>query len=380
MTMPHLTERSAAPRPGAPRVRHDVARAGVRKRRHGRIAGSTFEPHPLLRNPHLQTMFGELLRTPEVEIRHERLELPDGDFVDLGWCGAQHSRAPIAILVHGIAGSFRSHYVRGMARALVERGWRAVILQLRGSGNEPNRMTRLYHHGDTDDFHYLCRLLREAEPQTPLAAIGWSLGANVVLKAAGEARQRSVLSAVAAASAPFRLEACAAHLRTGAARIYQLPMLKHMKRILHTKHVRNSVPLPDGVDIKRVLEAPDFLALADCYTAPMTGHRDATDYCASMECGRYLAQIRRPTLIVHGLDDPFMVPGIVPDATELAPSVRLEISPTGGHVGFVAAGEWGQPEFWLERRIPEFLDAALQRSWLCPRQEPPMRLETAQAV
>jgi predicted alpha/beta-fold hydrolase len=341
----------------APQHRPSIARVGPQARRHGRIVTSGFEPHPMLRNAHLQTMLPELLREPEIDIRHERLELPDGDFVDLGWSG--EGTGPIAILVHGIAGSFRSHYVRGMARTLTARGWRTVILQLRGSGAEPNRLARCYHHGDTEDFHALCQLLREREPSTPLCAIGWSLGANIVLKALGEARHRSVLAAGAAVSAPFRLEACALHLKRGAARIYQAMMLKHMKRILHAKHALANVPMPQGADLGRVLKATNFVDLCDAYTAPMTGFRGVVDYCAQMECGRYLHAIRTPALVLHALDDPFMEPSIVPTERELSPQVRLELSTHGGHVGFIGAGPYGQPQFWLEQRIPDFLDRTL---------------------
>ena len=362
-------QRRVAGRPGPHPGGVTLLHAGLRKRRHGRILASSFLPHPLLRNPHLQTMLGELLRTPEVAIRHERLELPDGDFVDLGWSGTQDPGTPIAILVHGIAGSFRSHYVRGMARALVLRGWRTVILQLRGSGAEPNRLARAYHHGDTEDFTYLCRLLRAREPDTPLAAVGWSMGANIVLKALGEERHQSLLSAAAAVSAPFRLEACAQHLKSGAARIYQAMMLKHLKAILRAKHLLANVPLPPGVDLERVMRATDFMDLGDAYTAPMSGFRDAIDYCSNMECGRYLADVRRPALIVHALDDPFMVPSIIPQPTELSPQVRIELSSHGGHVGFIGAGEWGQPTYWLEQRIPDFLDRAAVGDAAVPRRE-----------
>ena len=86
---------------------------------------------------------------------------------------------------------------------------------------------------------------------------------------------------------------------------------------------------------------------------------NAADYYARVACGQYLHAIRRPALIVHALDDPFMVPGIVPKATALAPSVTLELSEHGGHVGFLSQDRRGRPDYWLERRFSDWLQGAL---------------------
>src|SRR5690606_20585696 len=117
-------------------------------------------------------------------LRIERMETPDGDFVDLGWAGA--GDGPIAVLVHGLGGGFDSKYLRGTAARLVAAGWRACLLLLRGAGAEPNRLPRAYHQGDTADLRLLWHRLREREPAALIASVGWSLGGNVTLKALGE--------------------------------------------------------------------------------------------------------------------------------------------------------------------------------------------------
>ena len=87
---------------------------------------------------------------------------------------------------------------------------------------------------------------------------------------------------------------------------------------------------------------------------------DAEDYYERASCGQYLEGIRVPTRIIHALDDPMMVPEIVPDPSSLPEAVELLVSPRGGHVGFVAAGQGGVPRMWLEHSLPEWLDARLQ--------------------
>ena len=322
--------------------------------RHGCIIASGFRPHPLLRNRHLQTIYPSLLRpSPPLQIRRERLELADGDFVDLGWSGNSEGSGPVAILLHGLTGGFDSKYLRGTAQKLVARGWRTVALQLRGSGPDTNRLPRCYNHGDTEDFHTLCRVLREREPATPLFAVGWSMGANILLKALGESGEQSLLTAAAASCAPFQLQACAERLRRGFPRVYQNHLIKGLGAILRRKH--GPVPVLPTANLAAALEAKDFFAFDDAYTAPMNGYADAITYYTRASCGQFLKGVRRPTLVINAEDDPFMVPAVIPQAADLAPAVTLELAQHGGHLGFIAAGENGRPKYWLEERVPEFL-------------------------
>jgi predicted alpha/beta-fold hydrolase len=321
---------------------------------HGCIIASGFKPHPLLRNRHLQTIFPTLLRpTPPLEVRRERLELDDGDFVDLGWSGNTQGTGPLAILLHGLTGGFESKYLRGTAQRLIARGWRTVVLQLRGSGPDTNRLPRCYNHGDTADFLMLCRLLRQREPGTPLYAVGWSMGANILIKALGETGEQSLLNAAAAACAPFDLRLCAERLRRGFPRVYQDHLIKGLGVRLRRKH--GPVPVPPPASLQGALEARDFFAFDDAYTAPINGYPDALGYYAQASCGQFLKGVRRPTLVVNAVDDPFMEPSVIPDAGQLAPPVTLELAQQGGHLGFIAAGAGGRPLYWLEQRVAEFL-------------------------
>ena len=319
-------------------------------RLHGRVVAGTFRPHPLFANPHAQTLLTTLRPTPKVDLRIERRELPDGDFVDLGWCGGP-AEGPLAILLHGLTGGFDSKYARGLARQLLQRGWRPVILQFRGAGAEPNRLPRMYHHGDTEDLRELVAMLRQREPRTPIFAVGWSLGGNVLLKYLGEEQDRTALSAAVAVCPPFELEPCAERLRTGFSRVYQAKLLRELKRTLHLKQRITQLP----IDLAQVARTRDFFEFDDL-VSPLNGFKDAADYYARAACGSYLGGIARPALIIHAKDDPFMTPAIMPDATRLPASVTLELCEQGGHVGFAAAGPGMTVRWWLEERIPEFLE------------------------
>lgn len=204
--------------------------------RYGQILRSSVRPHPLLPGAHLQTIASLLRPAPNLVLRRERLELADGDFVDVGWSGDRNTAGPLAVLVHGLCGGFESKYVRGTACQLIARGWRTVILQLRGAGPQPNRLHRCYNQGDTEDLRYFWHLLREREPSAFMASVGWSLGGNVTLKALAEEGKAPPVDIAAAASVPFSIRPCAERLRTGFSRIYQKRLLDAVKDALRRKH------------------------------------------------------------------------------------------------------------------------------------------------
>ncbi|MFO7641669.1 MAG: hydrolase [Candidatus Competibacteraceae bacterium] len=315
------------------------------------IHPSAFRPAWWLSSPHAQTLWPVLCRRrPRPPLRRERLELPDGDFLDLDWTLGE--RGPLVLVLHGLEGSSASHYALGLLATLVRQGWRGVVMHFRGCGGQPNRLARGYCAADTADIAYLVDWLREREPTAPLAAIGYSLGGNALLKWLGETGAAAPLHAAVAVSVPFLLDHTARRLRTGWSRLYQHHLLRALKRSYRNKFLqRPDAPVP----LKDLRDLRDFYAFDDRVTAPLHGYADFHDYYARASCRPYLRRIRVPTLILHALDDPFMRPETAPTADELSPSVRLELSPHGGHVGFVA-GRWPwRAEYWLERRIPEFL-------------------------
>ena len=133
--------------------------------RHSDSAG--FHPAWWLPGAHLQTLWPALVpRRLRLPISRRRLELADGDFIDVDWVG---EHGPIVVVLHGLGGSSASHYARGILRAIGLRGWRGAVMHFRGCSGEPNRLPRGYHAGETGDLHAFITQLRQHEPLTPLA-------------------------------------------------------------------------------------------------------------------------------------------------------------------------------------------------------------------
>jgi uncharacterized protein len=321
---------------------------------HGRVITSGFSPPWWLRNPHLQTLWPVLFRRqPPLSHRPERLELPDGDFVDLCWTGPD--QGPLVIVLHGLQGSIQSPYVVGILRTLAARGVRGVLMHFRGCSGQPNRLARGYHSGETGDLRFLLSTLRQREPETPLAAIGYSLGGNVLLKYLGEAGSETPLLGGVAVSVPLVLRTASDRLGEGLSRIYDRYLLRAL-----LAGAKRKVPQlkAAGLDVEAVLGCQSIRAFDEHLTAPLHGFSDASDYYTRCSSRSFLTAIRRPTLILHAADDPFMRPEVVPDASELAASVTLELSAGGGHVGFIS----GYGRYWLEERIPAFVSSVLFRA------------------
>lgn len=334
------------------------------------IRNADFRPAWWLPGPHLQTVWPTLCRSGlRPQMRRERLELPDGDFLDVDWTPGDSG--PIVLILHGLEGSSESVYARGLLTTLTQLGWRGAVMHFRGCSGEPNRRRQSYNAGDTSDLAYLASLLHQREPDTPLACVGFSLGANVLLKWLGETGAAAPVQSAVGVSVPFQLEAAARRLQRGCSRLYQAYLL-HSLRASYRRKFRN-LPQPP-VPLAQIGKLKDFFSYDDRITAPLHGYTGVADYYARASCRQYLSGIQVPTLILHARDDPFILPSAIPAPTELSGSVILELSPQGGHVGFVSGSAPWQPIYWLERRIPAFLAEFLER-YESPAEEEAMPLE-----
>ena len=309
----------------------------------------------------MQTLWGPLFRPlGRPPYRRERVETADGDFLDLDWSEAAGSDAPLVVVLHGLEGSSRSHYVAGLCREATAVGFRSVVVHFRSCSGEMNRAPRLYHSGETTDLDAVLQRLIAREPSTALGVVGMSLGGNVLLKWLGERGERAYeeVRAGVAISTPFDLAACASVLDVGVCRaLYTASFLRTMK-----PKVRAKAHLYDGrLDLLAVRRAKTFAEYDRLVTAPIFGFADERDYWQRSSSRPFLGAIRRPTLLINAVNDPFVPPGALPVA-EVAASPWLEAAfpRDGGHAGFLE-GPCGRRS-WAERRAMAFLRDHLTRS------------------
>lgn len=277
----------------------------------------------------------------------------DGDFTELAWSEKSKDPKHIVILFHGLGGSIHSHYIQGMMKTLSAINYTSVVMHFRGCSGKPNKTKRSYHAGETGDAKAFITHLKKSYPQAHLHAVGYSLGANMLLKLLAEYKEHSPLHSAVAISAPLELEKCTHHINQGFAKVYQVYLLKALKDSLLQKVRLLDLKSQYDLDEKRVKRIKSIYEFDDIYTAPVHGFKNAVDYYTKNSSRQFLKEIQTPTLLIHSLDDPFMPPSIFPDKKELSSSIVYEVGNYGGHVGFIE-GTLFKPEFWLEKRVKKF--------------------------
>ncbi|MFC1588903.1 hydrolase [Pseudomonadota bacterium] len=319
------------------------------------ITQSQFRPIFGLSNAHLQTLLPFLLKKSTYRNSgRQTLELDDGDFLDLSWLCEPKDGRPIVVLFHGLEGSIDSHYSRTIMQAIQQQGWTALLMHFRGCSHRPNRLAHSYHSGGTEDARYLLGWLKQNYPASALAAVGVSLGGNMLLKLQAEYGDSSPLKAAVSICAPVQLDLCATRLNQGLSRIYQWHLIKQLNQKLRNKVEQFDIAKLIGLNKKDIKQIKTFWQFDDRVTAPLHGFKDVHDYYGRCSARQYLKDIRKPTLMIHALDDPFMQRDSLPDDSELSDSIELELSQHGGHIGFVS-GSLARPVFWLQQRVPEYL-------------------------
>ena len=295
---------------------------------------------------HAQTIWPLLIKGPLPPYRRERWDTPDEDFIDLDWIAGAPG-APCVVLFHGLEGSSRSHYARRLMHAVGDRGWHGVVVHFRGCSGEPNRLLRAYHSGDSQEIDWVLRRLH-ARGYPALFVVGISLGGNALLKWLAEqgSLASDVINAAAAVSAPLDLAAADAALSSG----FNLLYARHFLRTLVPSTLAKARRFPGRIDIRRALAARTLRDFDDAVTAPLHGFAGADDYYARSSAGPLLRTVHAPTLLLHAANDPFLPPAALPRREHLPSSVTLELSPHGGHVGFVHGAPPGRID-WLPQRL-----------------------------
>ncbi len=316
------------------------------------IVESQFRAPWWLRNSHVQTIWGSLFRKIEpIKTTLQRVELKDGDFIDLDWLIEPQTdkNSPVLLLLHGLEGSKYSNYIQSILHKTKQYHWNVVVMHFRGCSEEINRLPRSYHSGETEDLKAVLAIIREQHPQSTIMAAGFSLGGNVLLKYLGESGKDSLIDMAAAISVPLLLSSASARLDKGFSRLYKNQLLKELKRKAINKIINHSPDL--SLSISQVEKINTFYDFDDQITAALHGFEGADDYYQRSSSRQFLSTIAVPTLILHAADDPFMTKDVIPEENELSGSVTFELSGQGGHVGFISGGWPWNTRCYIDERV-----------------------------
>jgi predicted alpha/beta-fold hydrolase len=315
------------------------------------IYESSYRAPFLFSNPHIQTVFPSVFRKVNgVRYQRERIDTPDGDFLDLDWSKVGSNQ--IAVILHGLEGDSNRAYVLGMVKALNEAGWDAAAMNFRGCSGECNRTLRYYHSGETEDLDTVLSHAVSRKDYSALVLIGFSLGGNVILKYLGEPGRvfPPSLKKAVVFSVPCDLTAGSKKLNEPSNKLYMMRFL----RMLHAKIRMKMEIMPERINDHRYDRIKNFKDFDDRYTAPIFGFNNAEDYWEKASSKPFLPNVSIPTLLINAADDPFLPEHCYPgEEASRSETLFLEIPRHGGHVGFVTFNNGGR--YWSESRALSFL-------------------------
>src|SRR6266853_708258 len=316
----------------------------------------TFQPHPLLHNPHAQTVvytfwprrFRGLPRSTPREFETEPGTRIRGE---CHWQLRPRER-PTLVLVHGLEGSSESGYMLGLAERAFAAGWNAVRLNQRNCGGTESLTSTLYNSGLSGDYRAVLTELIGRDSLPEIFFAGYSMGGNLVLKLAGELAggAPAPLRGVAGVCPALELALCVDAVGLPSNFVYE----RHFVKDLKDRMRRKAKLFPGKFDLGPMVRVRTLREFDDVITATYCGFRDASDYYARSSALRVTGEIRVPTLVVTAQDDPF-----VPFASFSDPpigkntNIRLDAPARGGHCAFISR-QSGENRFWAEARVMEF--------------------------
>jgi predicted alpha/beta-fold hydrolase len=314
-----------------------------------------FQTHPWVRGGHLQTILGCYFfhqTVPYTATQHQ-ITLADGDVLVVHDDRPQkwQPNDPVALLVHGLGGSHQSGYMQRCAQKLNAHGVRVFRMDLRGCGAGMGLAKQLCHAGRSEDVLAVLNDINVRCLNSPTAIIGFSMGANMVLKLAGEWEDQAPdnVVGVMAVAPPVDLDACCTNVQKVLRGIYDRSFVQGLRRYIAERQRNNPDVMTPNLP-PSVRKIRDFDAHI---TAPLSGFLDADDYYSQASSGPFLPKIRIPTLIVAAMDDP-IVPIATVQQSKISDAVKLVIANGGGHLGYVAARSKDPDCRWLDWRVVDW--------------------------
>lgn len=336
------------------------------------IIQSSYRPSYIWKDPHFSTIYPSTLRKiTGVKYRRERLEIWDGDFLDLDW--AEHAlQQPViakkskknkieithealiptqklAILTHGFLGNTTRPYLLGGVKAFHLENWDVLTWNHRGLSGEKNRLERLTIHGGSDELEAVINHALAQQKYKEIVLVGYSKGGNISLKYAGEQGVNipTEIKKVVAISCPTDLQGSVNVMgKTGFyADRFKSKLLKFLK---------NRWELIDSQMFKEFEKFKVLDDFTDHYIAPLHGMKDAEEYyeqCAAMP---WVDKISVPTFILNAKNDPVLSESCaMQEVAKTSDYVFSELTNYGGHCGFYMPNSDGL--YWGDRRMMTFV-------------------------
>lgn len=316
-----------------------------------------FDPHPLIRGGHFQTIAGQFSPIPKFEYptTSHLFPMPDGDQLAVDETepiSKVSLTSPILIVFHGLSGSSMSLYARHLAHKLAAKGIRVLRVNHRGCGASLKTSSGIYHAGSFHDVHTVVSAIAKLWSHAAIRVVGFSLSGNMVLNwVASEEYKAHIPSqvlSVLAVSSPIQLELCSLAL----SKLHNVHFDQFFTRSL-IRDAKSRGIWPVSLTLPKDRFWP-WLTLRDfdeILTAPKGGFKSRTDYYEKCSAFPRLGRINVPTLVLSAKDDPF-VPYMSYADAKWSSSTSFKLLSSGGHMGFISRKKTSFGDYrWMDAAV-----------------------------
>lgn len=308
---------------------------------------------PIYRSPHVQTILSHYLPNGEDLAPQEQhiVSLEDQDQIVLAEnIPSQLSTQKIVLFVHGLGGCYQSSYLVRLNRRFTELGYRCFRMNMRGCGPGWDKAKSPPNAGRSDDLRQVLEFIRRKHPFNPVTVIGFSMGANILLKMLGEdghARSGQIEDFIAV-SPPLDLQRSVQCLKKTENQVYSYFFTHLLKK--NIRQIQKAIPELREYKVDHCRELPE---LDEAFTAPACGYQSARDYYEDASSLPLLSKIKIPGHIIGAYDDP-IIDGSIYRELSPHPNIQYSFSEKGGHVAFLSS-PLSKKFRWMDEKIVQLM-------------------------
>ncbi|CAM6105672.1 unnamed protein product [Calypogeia fissa] len=319
-----------------------------------------------LRNRHVETIFASFYRSlPKLTYERELPKMADGGTVALDWPiggededvwrGQLEQDVPVLILLPGLTGGSGDTYVRHMLIRARRAGWRVVVFNSRGCGDSPVTTPQFYSASFTEDLRQVVKHVGSLYPNSKVYAVGWSLGANILVRYIGQEGDNCPLAGAVSLCNPFDLVLANTEFHKGFNNVYNQNLASALTKIF-AKHASVFEGIGGEFNVPLAANAKTVRDFDEGITRVSFGFKTVDEYYFYSSSSRNIKDVKIPLLCIQAQDDPIAPSAGIPRADiQSNLNCALVVSPAGGHLGWIAGqgGIFGPP--WTDPLVMDYL-------------------------
>eukprot|EP00794_Sanderia_malayensis_P014153 gene14153-15631_t len=221
----------------------------------------------------------------------------------------------VVLIVPGIANHCKTVYVESFTSLLLENGFDVVVYNHLGAFPKTKLTSqRIFTYGCTQDFQLVVDDVLEKYNHRKIFGIGFSMGANVLLKYLGEVpeRQNNFLCAVSVCQGYNILKAAPLlNEWKGMRRFYNWAISRNMKRVLLSQHKSKLMEFEKKdnslrFDWRRISSSLSLQEIDEAATRHFTKYKSLEEFYEKSSSATYMHQLKLPVLMLNAADDPII--------------------------------------------------------------------------